>query len=248
MSFISNLMNKISAVILILSSLILLVFFSAYFLAPEATNAFFMSLVESLPSGSEKIVGLLSLDLSEVSNLVNELTGDVNITLGNGQVLDVRIIICVIAALLLGLLMRLKLLSVIAKFVFNLSAGISAIYVIETFETYVSHGMSYKEAANTMGWLLFGMAFALSLEIMLQLFELFIEDKKPLGAMQSIAYPMMFLFLALVVALVVTGISWLILGLGLSGILFAMYAIVCIIGIVLEGKSLFGRSYEAAES
>lgn len=247
MRFISNLINKISAVILILSSLILLVFFSAYFLAPEATYAFFMSLVESLPSGSEKVVGLLSLDLSEILNLSNEL-GDVNVTLGNGQSLNLGMIMPVVILILLSFLFSFKLVSVIVKFIFNLSAGISAIYVIETFETYVSHGISYREATNTMQWLLLGMAMALSIEIVIQLYDLFIEDKKPLGPVQSFIYPVISLFLTAVVTLVITGISWFILGFGLSGILFAMYAIVCIIGIILEGRSLFGRSYEAAES
>ena len=248
MRFISNLINKISAAILILSSLILLVFFSAHFLIPEATNAFFMSLVEGLPSGSEKVVAVLSLDLSEILNLGNELIGDVNITLGNGQELNVGIIAPAVLFVLLSLLFKFKLLSVIVKFIFNLGAGITTIYVIETFETYVSHGMSYREAANTMLLLLFGMAIPFSIEITLQLYELFIEDKRPLGAVQSIVYMTTWLLLTAVVALVFTGISWVVLGLGLSGILFVMYAIVCITGIILEGRPLFGRSYEAAES
>ena len=238
--------SKITAVLLILATVALLVFFGAYAFAPEATESF----ISGMPSWAGGILDAMTFDEPEKALSIGAFFEKIGIpsytfSVADGEipVLSVNLAAIILFVILLFISNFLKPLSLITTLAVNIVCGITSLGIIEGYEYAVANGISTWAAASEN-------FLPMLLLLALLLFSgceqwvgiiAGIDERRHLS--EYFAYSTGFLFVAAVIAFVLTAISWLIMGFGWAGFVFVAFFLICVVSVIMEIISLFHVSY-----
>ena len=246
MSATKLIISKITAVILIVFSLIMLVFFGAYVFAPEATEGF----ISGMPSWAGEILNAMTFDEAESALSIGTFFEKIGIpsytfSVADGEipVLSVNLAAIIVFVILLLLSNFLKPLSLITTLAVNIVAGITAIGIIEGYEYAVLNGISSWAAASSSFLPMLVMFAVLLFSGCDQWVGVIAGLDERRHFSEYFAYSTGFLFAAAVIAFVLTAIAWLIMGLGWAGFAFIAFFLICVVSVIMEAISLFHVSY-----
>lgn len=246
MSVAKVLINKITAVILILCTVALLVFFGAYAFAPESTESF----ISGMPSFLGGILKALTFSEPESAlaiGTVFEKVGIPSYTLsladGTVPVLSVNLAAIILFVILLFISNFLKPLSLITTLTVDIVGGITALGIIEGYERVVAGGGSAWSAASSCFFPMFILLAVLLFSGCDQWVDVLagLDERRHIS--EYFSYSAGFLFVAAVVAFALTAIAWLLMGLGWAGLVFVAFFLICVLSIIMESITLFRVSY-----
>ena len=240
------LINKISAALMILITVLLLVFFGAYAFAPEATNGF----VQDMPEWLGNIFGALTADEGEVALSIGAFFENVGIPSysfrvagSDTPVLVVNLAVIIIFVVLLIASNFIKPLSLITTLAADVAAGVTAIGIIDGYNRVVASGVSTWSAASSCFLPIFTLLAVLFFSGCDQWIDVFagLDERRHIS--EYFSYSLAFIVIAVVVALVLAILSWLIMGFGWAGFVFVSFFLICVLSIILEAIILFHVSY-----
>ena len=252
MSTAKNLMNKIIAVIMIVYTALLLLLFGAYAFAPESTQSFldnmpgWMGFIIELFQADDAAAALLGSVFEEL-NINSDTPAFMEIELSFLNGTSVMIFVLIVGPVLVlfcsGLL---KLIALIAVLIANLVGGIVAMRIMAGYSLAVAEGQGTWEIANTC-FLTVLILFAILLfggcEMWIDTFMESNEEKSVFGlikrGIKKIWVSILVFLASAAVSLVLSGISWVFMGLGWSGFVLVSLFLICLSSIIMEGVVLF---------
>ena len=246
MSATKLIISKITAVILIVFSLIMLVFFGAYLISPESITQFF----ENMPAWMNAALDILSMD-----NAV-----DATLTLGSfferfdipsysfglagaAPVISVNLVVIILFIALTIVSYIVPPISLITTLGANLVGCITAIRMIGAFNAERAQGGSTWALASSCFWPLLLMFVVLLFSGCDQWVDVFAGLDERRRVSEYLLYSSIFAVIAFVVSFVLSALAWLIMGIGWAGFVFVAVALITVADIILESILLFRSVY-----
>lgn len=246
MSIVRVVISKITAVLLILCTVALLVFFGAYTFAPEATASF----VSGLPSFFGGILEALTFSEPESALAIGTVFEKIGIpsysfSLLDGEVpiLSVNLVAIILFVVLLIVSNFFKPLSLITTLTVDIVGGITALGIIEGYERVVAGGGSSWSAASSCFFPMFILLAVLLFSGCDQWVDVLAGFDERRHISEYFSYSAGFLFVSAVIAFALTAIAWLLMGLGWAGLVFVAFFLICVLSIIMESITLFRVSY-----